>query len=62
VSVSRPDSAGDIRRDFEVIEYRAYFIGYDGHFNGYEPLLCADDEAAIAKAKRLVERREAGRA
>jgi hypothetical protein len=35
-------------------EYRAYFIGRDGHFNGFEPLICADDEAAIERAKRLV--------
>jgi hypothetical protein len=40
--------------DFGVIEYRAYFLGIDGHFHGYEPLVCADDEAAIDKAKRLV--------
>jgi hypothetical protein len=33
-----------------------YFIGYDGHLNGSEPLLCADDEAAIDQAKRLVNR------
>jgi hypothetical protein len=37
-----------------VEEYRAYFVGSDGHFNGYEPLICANDEAAIGKAKRLV--------
>jgi hypothetical protein len=35
-------------------EYRAYLLGHDGHFNGYEPLICVDDEAAIAMAKRLV--------
>lgn len=34
-------------------EYRAYFVGLDGHFNGYEPFVCADDEAAIVQAKRL---------
>jgi hypothetical protein len=45
-----PSSDGD----FGVIEYRAYFLGIDGHFNGYEPLICADDEAAIDRAKRLV--------
>jgi hypothetical protein len=36
--------------------YRAYFIGRDGHFNGFEPLVCADDATAIDKAKRLVNR------
>jgi hypothetical protein len=35
-------------------EYRAYFVGRDGHFNGFEPFVCADDEAAIEKAKRLI--------
>jgi hypothetical protein len=37
-----------------VEEYRAYFVGHDGHFNGYEPLTCADDTAAIDLAKRMV--------
>ena len=35
-------------------EYRAYFVGSDGHFNGFEPLVCMHDAAAIAIAKRLV--------
>jgi len=34
-------------------EYRAYMVGPDGHFIGYEPLKCADDGEAIEKAKRL---------
>jgi hypothetical protein len=37
-----------------VEEYRAYFVGGDGHFNEFEPLICANDEAAIDKAERLV--------
>ena len=37
-------------------EYRAYFVGRDGHFNGFEPIVCADDAAAIEKTKRLVNR------
>jgi hypothetical protein len=36
-----------------VEEYRAYFVGHDGHFNGYEPVTCADDNAAIDLAKRM---------
>jgi hypothetical protein len=38
-----------------VAEYGAYAVGRDGHFNGFEPLICADDAEAIAKAKRLVD-------
>ena len=38
-----------------MAEYRAYTVGRDGHFNGFEPLICADDAEAIEKAKRLVD-------
>jgi hypothetical protein len=34
-------------------EYRAYTVGTDGRFNGYEPLICADDSETIEKAKLL---------
>jgi hypothetical protein len=37
-------------------DYRAYAVGDDGHFTGYEPLLCANDEQAITKAKILAQR------
>jgi hypothetical protein len=37
-------------------DYRAYAVGDDGHFNGYEPLVCANDEEAITKAKILAQR------
>ena len=37
-----------------MAEYRAYTIGLDGRFIGFEPLVCADDAEAIEKAKRLV--------
>jgi hypothetical protein len=40
---------------FGVAEYRAYTVGRDGHFNGIEPLNCADDAEAIEKAQRLVD-------
>jgi hypothetical protein len=39
-----------------VEEYRAFFVGHDGHFNGYEPLTCADDTVAIDLAKRMANR------
>ena len=31
-------------------EYRAYTVGSDGRFIGFEPLVCADDPEAIQKA------------
>jgi hypothetical protein len=40
-----------------MAEYRAYTVGVDGHFVGFEPLTCADDAEAIEKAKRLVDGR-----
>jgi hypothetical protein len=36
-----------------LAEYRAYTVGVDGHFVGFEPLTCADDAEAIERAKRL---------
>jgi hypothetical protein len=39
-----------------VEEYRAFFVGHDGHFNGYEPLTCPDDTVAIDLAKRMANR------
>jgi hypothetical protein len=38
-----------------MAEYRAYTVGRDGHFTGFEPLVCADDAEAIEIAKRLVD-------
>ena len=37
-----------------MAEYRAYTIGVDGKFVGFEPLVCADDGEAIKQAKLLV--------
>jgi hypothetical protein len=36
-------------------EYRAFIVGGDGHFSGFEELVCDDDAKAIEKAKRLVD-------
>ena len=36
-------------------DYRVYLIGRDGHFQSAVGLQCADDAAAIAKAKQLVD-------
>ena len=38
-----------------MTEYRAYTVGDDGHFVGFEPLVCANDAEAIEKASRLVD-------
>jgi hypothetical protein len=38
-----------------MAEYRAYTVGHDGHFIGFEPLVCADDSEAIEQAKRFVD-------
>jgi hypothetical protein len=38
-----------------MLDYRAYRVGVDGHFVGFEPMICADDAEAIEEAKRLVD-------
>lgn len=35
-------------------EYRAYVLSDDGHIQSFEPIVCDDDDTAIATAKRLV--------
>ena len=41
-------------------EYRAYSVGRDGHFIGFEALVCADDAEAIEKASLLISNERAG--
>ena len=36
-------------------EYRVYFVGPEGHFFGFEPLICGSDDEALAEAKQLVD-------
>jgi hypothetical protein len=38
-----------------VAEYRAYVVGEDDHFVGFEPMICSDDTEAITKARRLLD-------
>jgi hypothetical protein len=38
-----------------MAEYRAYTVGHDGNFIGFDSLDCADDAEAIEKTKRLVD-------
>jgi hypothetical protein len=36
-------------------EYRAFTVGTDGHFVGFEPIVCDTDDQAIEAAKRLLD-------
>jgi hypothetical protein len=38
-----------------VVDYRAYFVGNDGHFVRFVGLSCSDDAAAIAQVRRLIQ-------
>ena len=38
-----------------VLEYRAYIVSDEDHFLGCMPLTCANDAAAVAAAKQLVD-------
>jgi hypothetical protein len=44
--------------DLGVAEYRAYIIGDDGRFIGFEPLACRDDADAITQGRRMVDCRD----
>jgi hypothetical protein len=33
--------------------YRVYAVRFDGNFDGYESLSCADDDEAVSRATRL---------
>jgi hypothetical protein len=35
-------------------QYRIYYVGSDGHFSTAENIECADDQAAIRKARHAV--------
>lgn len=37
-----------------MVEYRAYFVGSDGHFVRFVGLSCSDDAEAIEQARRLI--------
>jgi hypothetical protein len=41
--------------DFRVAEYRAFTIGSEGHFVGFEPIICNTDDQAIVRAKSLLD-------
>jgi hypothetical protein len=52
--LSRPTNIGHPPGGFRVEKYRVYFVGRDGHFNGLEPIVCADDAAAIEMQNALL--------
>jgi hypothetical protein len=37
-----------------MAEYRAYTVGADDHFIGFQEIICRDDDEAVATAMRLV--------
>jgi hypothetical protein len=39
----------------QIGQYRAYFVGTDGHFIRAVELFCPDDEAAKERANQLVD-------
>jgi alkanesulfonate monooxygenase SsuD/methylene tetrahydromethanopterin reductase-like flavin-dependent oxidoreductase (luciferase family) len=41
-----------------VAEYRAFSVGADGHFVGFEPIVCDTDDEAVERAKRLLDGRD----
>jgi hypothetical protein len=41
-----------------MTEYQAYMVGSVGHFDGFEPLICDNDDDAIAKACTLLEEKD----
>ena len=41
-----------------MAEYRIYKVGLDGHFIGFEPLVCDNDEQAIERAKQILDGRD----
>lgn len=38
-----------------MAEYRAYTVADDGHFDGFGPLICDNDDDAVAKACSLLD-------
>ncbi len=36
-------------------EYRVFLVGHDGHFSGFEAMVCDNDAKAIEEAKQFVD-------
>jgi hypothetical protein len=41
-----------------MADYRTFTVGDDGHFVGSQALICADDDEAVEKARRLLDGRD----
>jgi hypothetical protein len=41
-----------------MAEYRAYTVGDDGHFIGYQAFVCASDDEGVKAARRLFDGRD----
>jgi hypothetical protein len=54
---AKPDSLKSGLRTWKAImsEYRVYFVGADGNFEGSRALDCDSDITAVASAKKLLD-------
>lgn len=50
--VATPSS---ITYGWEMPDYRAYIVGHDGRFQGFEKIDAASDEEAVKKARQFVD-------
>jgi hypothetical protein len=41
-----------------MADYRAFTVGSDGHFVGFEPIVCDTDDQATEQAKQLLNGRD----
>jgi hypothetical protein len=51
------NSAIPLSGAIEMAGYRAFTVGTDGHFVGFEPIVCDTDDQAVARAKHLLDGR-----
>jgi hypothetical protein len=45
----------EVQRGHAMADYRAYFVGADGHFRYAIPMDCISDDAAIEQTKQLLD-------
>ena len=51
------NSAIPLSGAIEMADCRAFTVGPDGHFVGFEPIVCDTDDQAVERAKRLLDGR-----